>query len=86
MKKRVVIFCLILLSFTCKATHIVGGEITYDYLGNDKYRIVLKVYRDCSSLYPTADLDGTPNNPNPALLSVLNSSNETVLIHAFGPP
>lgn len=86
MKKRVVIFCLILLSFTCKATHIVGGEITYDYLGNDKYRIVLKVYRDCSSLYPTADLDGTPNNPNPALLSVLNSSNETVLIHTFGPP
>jgi gliding motility-associated-like protein len=30
-----------------RATHIVGGEITYAYLGNDLYEITLKVYRDC---------------------------------------
>ncbi len=46
----------------------------------------MKIYRDCSSLYPTADLDGTPGNPNPALVSVLNSLNETVGIFDFGSP
>lgn len=29
------------------ATHIVGGEITYECLGNNQYRIHLVVYRDC---------------------------------------
>ncbi len=29
------------------ATHIVGGEMYYDYLGNNIYQITLKVYRDC---------------------------------------
>lgn len=30
-----------------KATHLVGGELYYDCLGNNQYRITLKVYRDC---------------------------------------
>lgn len=29
------------------ATHLVGGEISYAYLGNDQYEITLIVYRDC---------------------------------------
>lgn len=29
------------------ATHIVGGEITYEYLGNDLYLVTLTIYRDC---------------------------------------
>lgn len=29
------------------ATHLVGGEIYYDCLGNNSYRITLIVYRDC---------------------------------------
>lgn len=29
------------------ATHIVGGEIYYECLGNDNYFVTLKVYRDC---------------------------------------
>ncbi|MDQ3111409.1 MAG: PKD domain-containing protein [Bacteroidota bacterium] len=46
---RVCAFSLLfLLSFTgAKATHIVGGEIFYDCLGGNVYRITLKVYRDC---------------------------------------
>ncbi len=31
------------------ATHIIGGEISYKSLGNNKWRIILDVYRDCSS-------------------------------------
>lgn len=34
--------------FSAQATHLVGGEMTYEYLGNDEYRITLMVYRDCS--------------------------------------
>ena len=30
-----------------KATHIIGGEIFYDCLGNGNFKITVKVYRDC---------------------------------------
>lgn len=42
---------LLLLAFPllANATHIVGGEIYYTYLGNNVYQITLTVYRDCSS-------------------------------------
>ncbi|MFZ1687815.1 MAG: PKD domain-containing protein [Flavobacteriales bacterium] len=29
------------------ATHILGGEMFYAYLGNDDYAVTLKMYRDC---------------------------------------
>lgn len=58
-------FFILLLVFhflEVKATHIVGGEIYYDCLGNDNYRITLKVYRDCSA----NNTNGTPfDNPAP---------------------
>jgi gliding motility-associated-like protein len=38
----------------------VGGEIYYDYLGNNQYRITLKVYRDC--------YNGQAQLDNPALV------------------
>lgn len=38
------------------ATHIVGGEIFYDCLGANNYRITVKVYRDCGP----ANTLGTP--------------------------
>jgi gliding motility-associated-like protein len=37
------------------ATHIVGGEVTYQCLGNDQYRIRLTVYRDCYNGVPWFD-------------------------------
>jgi gliding motility-associated-like protein len=30
------------------AAHIIGGEITYECLGNNEYRFTMKVYRDCN--------------------------------------
>ena len=29
------------------ATHLVGGEMYYDYIGNDQYEVHLVIYRDC---------------------------------------
>ena len=48
------------------ASHIIGGEISYQCLGNDKYKIVLDVYRDC--YFGQAPFDA------PAHISVFNQA------------
>ncbi|MFN0016162.1 MAG: gliding motility-associated C-terminal domain-containing protein [Saprospiraceae bacterium] len=45
-------FCAISLLY---GTHIVGGEITYKCLGDDRYDISLTVYRDCYTGVPWFD-------------------------------
>lgn len=40
---------LVLMSSQGNASHIVGGEIQYKYLGGNKYKLTFKIYRDCSS-------------------------------------
>ena len=49
------------------ATHIVGGEVTYRCLGNNRYEIKVSVYRDCDT--------GVPWFDNPASVGVFDSSN-----------
>lgn len=48
------------------ATHIVGGEIFYDFLGGTSYRITLKLYRDCGS--------GNAQYDNPATIFIFDNS------------
>ena len=68
MKKLLFIFIFLgVLLPTTKATHIVGGELNYFYLGNDNYEIRLTVYRDC--------WNGVPPFDNPAALGVFDTSN-----------
>jgi gliding motility-associated-like protein len=43
---------LLLFLFTgnfSHASHIIGGEVYYDYLGNNQYKITIEIYRDCNS-------------------------------------
>ncbi len=47
MKKLIALFIPAILSTNVSATHIIGGEMFYDCLGNNNYRITLKLYRDC---------------------------------------
>jgi len=53
---KYICLCLVLLSIhflcnlKCSATHIMGGQITYKYIGNYQYRITLKGYRDCNGV------------------------------------
>jgi hypothetical protein len=42
-----------------QAEHIIGGELYYDHLGNNQYRITLTLYRDCAG--PGAAFDATGN-------------------------
>lgn len=75
MKKLLLTFFPVFL-FICSfsylnATHIVGGELYYDYLGNNQYRITLKVYKDCSPGV-TTPFD------NPAYLTIFNSNHVAI--------
>lgn len=49
-----------------QATHIVGGELYYEYLGSDTYMIKLVVYRDC--------FKGIPGFDNPARVAIFDKS------------
>ena len=40
---------MLLLPFIGWNSHIVGGEIFYDCLGGNDYRVTIKIYRDCNS-------------------------------------
>ncbi len=77
--KKIFVLLFFLLCGKLWATHIVGGELIYDHLGNNKYRIVLKVYRDCLS--GVANFDGlvtsTPTGTSlvNAVLTVMETLN-----------
>lgn len=52
-----------LLSQAAEARHIAGGELSYEYLGpgtgsNLRYRITMRLYRDCFAPAGSAPLDG----------------------------
>jgi gliding motility-associated-like protein len=52
------------------ASHIVGGDIYYDYLGNNNYRIHVVIFRDCNSTGAGFD--------DPLQVGIYNSSNNLV--------
>ncbi len=51
------------------ATHIVGGEMNYTCLGNNRYEITLTIFRDCFNGDPNAWFD------NPASIGVFDANN-----------
>ncbi|MCB9336339.1 MAG: gliding motility-associated C-terminal domain-containing protein [Flavobacteriales bacterium] len=51
MKKLLFSLILFILgTFSVKASHLMGGEITYTHVSGDDYLVVLGVYRDCSGI------------------------------------
>lgn len=69
-KWLIILYCmaLTLVCFKAKATHIVGGELNYKYLGANDYEIRLTVYRDCYV--------GVPPFDNPAKVGIFSSTNQ----------
>ena len=43
----IILLILVCLSLEVKATHILGGHISYECLGGDEYEFTLSVYSDC---------------------------------------
>lgn len=70
MNKFLYIVLIYFYSFNLLATHIVGGEIYYDYLGGGQYKITLKVYRDC--------YNGIPPLDNPAHIDIFDKNGNIV--------
>ena len=61
------------LPLSLKATHIVGGEMTYKCLGNNQYEIKLTIFRDC--------FNGIPWFDDPAAIGVFdNITNEELFL------
>jgi gliding motility-associated-like protein len=60
--QKLITFLALLFIPAIGATHIVGGEMYYDCLGNNQYRFTLKLYRDC--------LQGQAPYDNPATFSL----------------
>lgn len=65
----------ILCYYQVIATHIIGGEISYQCLGNNRYKILLDVYRDC--YYGQAEFD------QPARVAIFNDANQLVTTMAL---
>lgn len=57
--RKIVFISFLLIVFQSKASHIVGGDIYYDYLGGNNYRFYISLYRDCNS--PGAQYDDPLN-------------------------
>lgn len=64
-----ILLCYLLMPFFLKATHIVGGEMNYTCLGDDRYEITLTIFRDCFYGDPNAWFD------NPASIGVFDAEN-----------
>lgn len=75
---KLLIGLLILISspFLLNASHIIGGKITYRFLGSNNYEIKLTVYRDCSDL---VDFD------NPAPLTIFDNSTNSIFYNNLIP-
>lgn len=60
---KALIYSVLTLTFTVvgvnkvSASHLVGGDLTYQCLGNNKYKVVLTVRRDCGLAFPDALFD-----------------------------
>ena len=66
-KKIILLFLLFIAAFPSFASHIIGGEYTYTYLGNNKYRIVFYLYRDCIN-----GNQGALENDQPSSIRIIN--------------
>jgi gliding motility-associated-like protein len=91
MRKVFVLLFILLLSPLGRASHIVGGDIYYDYLGGNNYRFYVTVYRDCLSTGAAFD-DPLPlgiytqNNSQPYQTLYLTFPGSVILPVVFNNP
>ena len=71
-KATVLAALLFFLLPQAKASHIVGGDISYQHIEGNTYEILVRVYRDCFYGAPTAQFD------DPASVGVFNDANVLV--------
>ncbi len=87
MREIILIGFLASIGLNAFASHIVGGDIYYDYLGNDEYKIYLNLFIDCQNGNPAAiaqDNQATigifKNNGNSLFKSITMTKRKTINI------
>ena len=60
-------------AFAGKCSHLVGGELFYNCLGNNQYQVTLKLYRDCNC----AGANCAPYG-NPEYIAIFNAAGNLV--------
>jgi gliding motility-associated-like protein len=50
MKKVLLMLVFMITSIIANATHMMGGDITYECISPGKYKLTIKVYRDCRGI------------------------------------
>lgn len=82
MKALKLIFTLLTLFFLnqidLSAAHIIGGEITYECLGNNEYRFTMKIYRDCAG--GGAEFDSFSNGLEGTVSVYEGNGNSAILV------
>ncbi len=64
---------------TVYATHAAGGELTYEWLGGDYYRLTVKFYRDCAGI-------AAPNTLTVCIQNRCNSSDMSITLYPVDDP
>jgi len=77
--RQLLFFVLFLTPFWSNASHIVGGEIGYRCLGNNRYEIRLSIYRDCFYGGDDAPFD------DPASIGIFNARTGRFLQELMAP-
>jgi hypothetical protein len=88
-KKLILLSCLLCLFFTkAEASHLMGGEITWECQGGGQYIFTMKLYRDCNgaTVSPLVSLDITNYTPTTTITLNLVSQNDiSPVCNAAGP-
>jgi len=79
-KHIISLFSLCCIALSTQATHLVGGSMSYEYVGrlgngNFQYRVTLKVYRDCAASNVAFD--------DIISMGVYNATNSRSLVRVF---
>lgn len=62
--KRLCLILILTAVLPAKANHEVGGELYFECLGNNQYKFVLKLWRDCVTNFAWFGLEYTVTGPN----------------------
>ena len=73
--KKPLLFCLLFFGFTqvSKASHIVGGDITYKYLDSNNYEVTVTLYEDCLN-----GLRAAINADNPLYINIFDGNGKSI--------
>jgi len=69
------IFISAIFALPANASHIVGGEVTYRYLGSNNYEITISIYEDCLTGIKQAIV-----RDNPAYINIFDGAGRSIFV------